>query len=82
MEFDVNSAIERLVGNWCDRREYGPLAAVLPAWTANNGLTDGWGALRDALRQAYSMGNHLAVDERDVLKQCFVAIDSAVRSRE
>jgi hypothetical protein len=82
MEFELNATIERLLECWCDRREYGALAAVLPAWTANNGLTDGWIALRDALRHVYAACTHLPSDERDVMKRCIVAIDAAMRNHE
>jgi hypothetical protein len=46
----VYGPLRRLIDAWCDRRELGVLAGILPAYTSNFGLTEGWGALMDALR--------------------------------
>jgi hypothetical protein len=40
-DFDVVSAVANLIDAWCERREFGALARLLPAWIGNNGLTDG-----------------------------------------
>ena len=48
-EHPVNAPIARLVDAWCGRRDLGPLAMLLPAYVSNNGLTDGWAELLDAL---------------------------------
>lgn len=42
--------IRALVHAWCDRHDLAPLADLLPAWLAFNGLTDGWQDLAAALR--------------------------------
>jgi hypothetical protein len=81
MTSDPNDSIRRLVDNWCERKRYGPLALVLPAWTSNNGLTDGWEILHDALKHAYATCTDLPPEERDVLKQVYVEIDVALRNR-
>lgn len=81
MENDVNPEIRQLVERWCDRRELGALASLLPAWLANNGLTDGWEILHDALKHTYAMGRDLPPDERDTLKRLYVAVDVALRHR-
>ena len=81
MTSDPNEAIQALVEAWCDRREYWALACVLPAWTANNGLTDGWAELRDALRHAYGMAANLPAAERETLKAISVDIDVALCHR-
>ncbi len=81
MTADPNQIISELVELWCDRRELRPLSYVLPTWTNNNGLTDGWSQLYDDLKHAYVMCTELPPDERDKLKQAYVAIDVALRSR-
>ena len=81
MEIDVNAEIRQLVDRWCDRRELGALASLLPAWLANNGLTDGWAILHDALKHTYAAGRDLPPDERDALKKLYVTIDVALRNR-
>jgi hypothetical protein len=78
---DPNPIIERLVEAWCDRREYRALSILLPAWSSNNGLTDGWEHLRDNLKHAYAMCPHLPADERDTIKRVYVDIDHALRNR-
>ena len=49
-EHPVNGQLARLVDGWCERRELGALAVLLPAYTSNNGLTDGWAGVMEALR--------------------------------
>lgn len=81
MTADPNDAIKILVDRWCDRREYGPLAWVLPAWISNSGLTDGWVELRDALRTTYGACRDLPPEERDELKRIVVQIDVALQNQ-
>jgi len=81
MSPEPNEIIRRLVEGWCERKEYGPLASVLPAWLANNGLTDGWAMLHDALKTAYGVHRNLPPDEKDALKQAYIVIDTALRNR-
>jgi len=81
MSDDPNDEIRRLVEGWCDRREFKALARVLPSWIGNNGLTDGWSDLRDALKSAYGLCRHLPPDERDALKKLYVKIDIGLRCR-
>jgi hypothetical protein len=73
---DPNEVIEFLVEVWCERKDYKPLALVLPAWINNNGLTDGWKSLLGALKHAYAECMDLPPDERDALKQVYVAINN------
>jgi hypothetical protein len=81
METDVNAEIRQLVDRWCNRRELRALASLLRAWLVNNGLTDGWAILHDALKHTYAMCSHLPPDERDALKKLYVTIDVALRNR-
>lgn len=76
----VNDKIVSLINGWCDRRELPALAAVLPHWLANNGLTDGWAELGTALRNASAISS-LPAEERKLLKQLWVEIDAAVDRR-
>ena len=81
MSDDPNQIISELVDGWCDRRELRCLSYVLPAWTGNNGLTDGWTQLHDDLKHAYAMCTELPPAERDKIKQAYTAIDVALRNR-
>jgi hypothetical protein len=48
-EHPVNGPLTRLIEAWCDRRDLCHLALLLPAFTSNNGLTDGWAGVMEAL---------------------------------
>ena len=48
-EHPVNGPLARLIDDWCDRRDLGPLSVLLPAYTSNNGLTDGWADVLEGL---------------------------------
>ena len=77
MADDPNRILERLIDGWCNRRALGPQATVLPAWRANNGLTDGWAELRTAVRTAQS-DDELSRDERELLRQVERTIDQVL----
>jgi hypothetical protein len=51
---DPNTVVDLLVDRWCERRALSPLRYILDAWP-NYGLTDGYGALRDALAKVRSV---------------------------
>ena len=82
MGSDPNELLDRIVSRWCERRELHSLAALLPAWLANNGLTDGWGELRSAVQYAIANGrDRLPADELETLRDVERAIDQALASR-
>ena len=68
-DHDVLTDVSRLVHAWCDRRELRALARLLPAWSANNGLTDGWSDVLDALRTIRADGG-LPDDEVFRVERC------------
>ncbi len=76
----VNDEIESLGEAWCARRELKALAGLLPSWLANNGLTDGWVALAEALHHV-STYRDLPPQEREALKQMWVEVPAAVQNR-
>jgi hypothetical protein len=43
------ATMKNLIDDWCARRALAPLARLLPAYLAFNGLADSWGDLLDAL---------------------------------
>lgn len=45
-----------LVDGWCERRALTPLAALLPAYLAFNGLSDGWHDLWQAVNNVRGLG--------------------------
>jgi hypothetical protein len=47
---DPMAALAGLIDEWCEKRQLGLLARLLPAYLGINGLTDGWGELRAAVR--------------------------------
>jgi uncharacterized membrane-anchored protein len=78
---NLNEDLNALIDNWCARKEYTALSLVLPTWLSNNGLTDGWAELRDALKHAHVMLKDLPIDERDLLKKFYVQIDYLLADR-
>lgn len=76
------TALRQLLEAWCDRRCFGLLAAVLPAYIAFDGMTDGWGDLLAALRHALTLlQNELLPAERDALADLKRAAESAFHKR-
>jgi hypothetical protein len=74
---DVLADVSTLIDAWCDRRELRPLAQLLPAWLANNGLTDGWAGVLDALTTIRADGR-LPDNEATLVERLIAAIEHAV----
>jgi len=74
---DVLTDVSTLIDAWCDRRDLRPLAQLLPAWLANNGLTDGWGDVLDALRSIRA-DDRLPDDEVALVERSIIAVERAV----
>lgn len=81
MSENLNEDLNALIDNWCARKEYTALSLVLPAWLSNNGLTDGWEALRGALKHTHVMLTNLPLDERDLLKKLYGQIEYTLDNR-
>ncbi len=69
--------VSGLIDAWCERRELAPLARLLPAWTGNNGLTDGWAEVWEALRTVRA-DCRLPDAEAVTLDNAIVAVGNAV----
>jgi hypothetical protein len=74
---DLLLDVSNLIDAWCERRELKPLAILLPAWLSNNGLTDGWAAVLDALK-ALRGSDSLRHDEGDVVERSIIAVEHVV----
>jgi hypothetical protein len=73
----VNGPLRGLVDGWCERRDLAPLALPLPAWLGNSGLTDGWAAVMEALRDLRARGG-LPPDEQAVVERVLTRVESIV----
>lgn len=51
-----------LLERWSDRRAFDPLARVLPAYVAFNGLTDGWADILDALKAVRAFDSNALIE--------------------
>ena len=73
----MNGPVARLVGAWCERRALAPLATLLPSYVSNNGLTDGWGELLNAL---YTLrgSRGLPSDEHAEIERLVVLVEQMV----
>ena len=48
---EFSAALLQQIEQWCDRRQLGALARLLPSYTAFDGLTDSWARLSDASKK-------------------------------
>jgi hypothetical protein len=76
-EHPVKAPLARLIDGWCERRALGPLAVLLPAYTSNNGLTDGWTDVMEALRTLRG-SRYLPEDEHRVIEDLAVIVERMV----
>ena len=76
----LNAELGSLIEGWCDRRDLRPLAILLPSYTSNDGLTDGWGAL---LQAAYDLRSFGSLPDREVqtLEQLIPVLEGLVFRR-
>ena len=73
----VYGPLAELVDAWCERKDLGPLSTLLPAYTSNNGLTDGWADLLEALR--ILRGSHrLPAHEHAEVERLVVVVERIV----
>lgn len=79
---DPNARLRELINAWCQRRELRPLARLLPAYVGNNGLTDGYGDLRNAVRDTYALcRDQLPSIELESLRDVERELDSMLSQR-
>jgi hypothetical protein len=76
-DFDLLVEVSGLIDAWCDRRELRALARLLPAWLANNGLTDGWREVLEAL-SAIRADDRLPYDEAFLIECSIAAVERMV----
>jgi hypothetical protein len=73
--------LDELIERWCDRRELGALAGLLPSYTAFTGLTDAWVDLFEALRTLRAWGrDRLPDDEVDLLGEAIAHTYQSLKS--
>ena len=73
----VNGPLQVLIDNWCERRDLKPLALLLPAWISNSGLTDGWVALMEALRDLRAWRG-LPPNEQEIIERVLPLVEAVV----
>ena len=56
--------LKNLIERWCDERKLGALSLLLPGYLSQNGLTDGWANLCEALKATRALG-HEAFSPKD-----------------
>jgi hypothetical protein len=73
------AALRGLIDAWCDRRSLGELATILPGYLALNGMTDGWAALYDALKNVRASSREtLPASEMELINQLIRASEKVV----
>jgi hypothetical protein len=79
---DFFAALRQQIEQWCDQRQLGALARILPAYTSFDGLTDGWARLHEALKDTRDMGAKTFTEvERELLNDLIRAAEEAVFRR-
>ena len=73
----VNGPLNALIETWCDRRDLRPLALLLPAYTANAGLTDDWARVLEALYDLRARGR-LPEQERSEVERIIPLVERMV----
>lgn len=69
-EANIVLLMHGLVDGWCQRRALTPLAIMLPAYLAFDGLSDGWHALWRAVNELHGLRpDILTGDERAAVAQ-------------
>ena len=75
----VFDSIHRLVEAWCDRRCFGALKSILPAYPLSSPLTDGWGELLIALQDVRAFAREeLTPEERKTVDDCIRAVENSL----
>jgi hypothetical protein len=76
------AALKRQIERWCDERRLPALARLLPAYTAFDGLTDGWGRLYEALKDTRAIGREaFSAAEWELLNDLIGAAERTVFRR-
>jgi hypothetical protein len=79
MSHEYTERLSRLAKSWCDRHALKPLFHFLPGYFALNGLTDGYAALAEALRDTLALAkNEITEAEKTELRTLLAEADSAV----
>jgi hypothetical protein len=73
------NTLEGLIDSWCERRSLKPLARMLNPYLSFNGMTDGWGDLRTALKSIRALdSDQLSTNERGIIDDLIRAADTAL----
>jgi hypothetical protein len=71
--------LKKLTDQWCDRRALKPLSHFLPAYLAMNGLTDGYAALSEGIRDTLAFAkNEITEEEKTELRSLLAESDTQV----
>ena len=77
---DILEPIEQLIDRWTAEGNHAALDALMPAWRANSGLTDGW---HDALAALRALPDHVALttEETTTVSRVAARIEWALTHR-
>jgi hypothetical protein len=79
MNTDYTQRLRRLADQWCARRALNPLRHFLPAYFALNGLTDGYAALAEGIRDTLALAKEEITDEEKTELRCLLAdVEAAI----
>ncbi len=71
--------LKALIDQWCERRALKPLSHFLPAYHALNGLTDGYAALSEGIRDTLAFGkDEITEEEKSELRRLLADSDAQI----
>jgi hypothetical protein len=77
------AALRALIHHLCNEHRLAPLARLLPAYLAFNGLADGWNELFNALKATRGLGRQaFSAADWDVLNDLIHAADLATNRHQ
>ena len=79
MNAGYTQRLKKLTDQWCDRRALKPLSHLLPAYLALNGLTDGYAALSEGIRDILAFAREeITEEEKAELRSLLAESDALV----
>ena len=79
MNTEYSDRLKSLADRWCERRALKPLSCFLPSYLALNGLTDGYAALAEGIRDTLVFAKEeITENEMTELRSLLANTESAI----
>lgn len=79
MNHDLTQRLKMLTEQWCERRALKPLCHFLPAYFSLNGLTDGYSAFAEGIRDTLAFAkDEITEEEKTELRSLLADAEAAI----